>query len=229
MLIVGIIGVALGAGFIYLGRRQKGQQEKMAKTKVQPVAELQSGQVAEVYGQVISDHALTTPFSKRSCVYYDYELEKQVERRDNEGRPTREWENIAQDDERTSFWIKDKTGKIEVDPDGAEIDPEDAGERYVQERDVMDMPFFGEIRTSFGNQTRARERVLYTDTPAYVMGWVKESPDGLKLVKGQGSMIISHRTEAEIEKSKARSAVIWKVVGWIFGVGGLIVAIASFF
>ena len=76
--------------------------------------------LAEVCGVIVeSESSLISPWSESPCVHFEYK----VEERD----PSWEWETLApwteclNETERITFEIDDGTGKVTVEPDGAEF------------------------------------------------------------------------------------------------------------
>jgi len=227
MLIIGIIGIVLGGALLYAGRRQKAMQSEMAKTSVVPISQLQAGTQAEVYGTARVAQPLVTPFSKRECVYYQYKLERQTETRGADGRTQTHWETIAQDRQSIPFWIEDASGKVAVNPDGADIDAQKIGEQFVQENDIVHLPIFTSVRASLGVSTRATEQALFANTPVYAMGSVTQAQDTLMLSKENGKMFLSYKTEAQVEKERGRNAMLWTVFSGICIVAGIVFIVLS--
>lgn len=230
MLIGGIIVFVVGGLMVFMGKRQKSTQQEMSKTSVIPVKDIQEGAPVEVYGKVIAEQPLLTPFTKRECVYYEYTLERENQTRTTQGNTSRTWDQIASDNQRTHFWIQDASGKIEVNPDRADMDPQDLGEQYVQQAQLQGNSLFANVLNMIGSgvNSRARERALLTNANAYVYGQVVKGANGLVIEKGNGKFVISHRTESEIEKRKGRSAMMWTVIGIIALIVGIVLAVKSF-
>lgn len=53
--------------------------------------------------------------------------------------------------------------------------------------------------------------------------------DEVVIKKGNNDFIISYRSEEEVEKSMAKKAMIFKVLGFIGIIGGVVLAVYSFF
>lgn len=226
MLIGGIIAFVLGGVLMLAGRRQKGLQQEMQKGSVISVREAQAGARVELYGTIISQQPLKTPFSGRECVYYEYELERQVENRDAQGRTNLRWERVSSDRQSSPFVLQDSSGSIAIQPEGADMDPVNLGEQFVQSNAIPGfLQSFTQQLTGFN--TRATEKALLTNAQAYVMGTVVQAGSGLAVVKGQGKMLVSHKTEAEVERATKRNAMVMNILGIILGIGGVALAIIS--
>jgi len=229
MLIAGIIVIVIGAGLFWLSNKQKLTSQAMSKTKAVPIDQLQSNTQAEVQGTVEADHPLQTPFSKRDCVYYEYDVEKEVRRRNQQGQIETDWENVEGDKKRTSFKITDSTGEVAVNPDKATIEPEDLGEQRYRRGDRFDNDILGSIINAVSDSNvRVTERALLTGNNGYVFGFVDEGAHGLEFKKGSQDFLISHKTEEQVQKSTARSATAMKVFGIIGFVVGVVLIVMSF-
>ena len=214
----------LGGILVFAGRRQQGLQQEMQKGSVIPVGQVQAGTQVELYGTIVSQQPLQTPFSGRECVYYEYELERQVENRDAQGRPHLRWERVSSDRQSVPFVLQDSSGSIAIQPEGANVDPLNLGEQFVQSNALPGFLLsFTQHLTGF--TTRVREKALLTNAQAYVMGTVVQAGSGFAVVKGQGKMLVSHKTEAEVERATKRKAMVMSILGIILGIGGIALAI----
>lgn len=226
MYIFGIIVFLIGGGLVYAGRRQKGLQESMQQGTVVPVKNAQVGSTVELYGTVVAAQPLKTPFSQRDCVYYEYELEREVQNRDSQGRMVSTWDRVASDRQMSPFTLQDDSGTIAVHPDGASMDPVKLGEQYVKTDSIPGfLTAFTQQLTGF--TTRVHEKALLANAKAYVMGTVVQDGNGLAVAKGSGKLLISHKTEAEVERSTKRSAVMMSIFGIILGVGGIVLVVVG--
>jgi hypothetical protein len=78
--------------------------------------------LVEIQGKVLSEHVLTTPFSKSECVYYRSELQEYRMHYISTSESEYRWETVSTDTHRLPFWAKDETGQIPIDPTGAEFE-----------------------------------------------------------------------------------------------------------
>ncbi len=226
MLIFGIVAFVIGGGLMFAGRRQKGLQESMQQGSVVPIKDAKVGATVELYGTVVAEQPLKTPFSQRDCVYYEYTLEREVQNRDSQGRMTSSWDRVASDQQVTPFVLRDSSGNIAIRPEGARIDSVKLGEQYVKSDTIPGfLASFTQQLT--GYTSRVHESALLTNANAYVMGTVVQDGNGLAVAKGSGKMLISHKTEAEVERSTKRSAALMNIFGIILGVGGIVLVIVG--
>lgn len=80
--------------------------------------------IVEVHGNAEADRYIKTPFSQTDCVYYRYKIEEyrkhtQTDSKGNQ-RTSYSWETVSTGERRIPFFAKDDTGKVQVEPDGAE-------------------------------------------------------------------------------------------------------------
>ncbi len=75
----------------------------------------------EISGLIISKNVLTTPYSKSPCVYCRSELEMYSGDDDSYSDNFGGWEQMPGPTFKIPFWVKDETGQIMVDPEGAEF------------------------------------------------------------------------------------------------------------
>jgi len=112
-------GIVLAVGFHKLRRYRL-----IADTPTSKVRSMAMG-VVEINGQARAIEKLVTPFSDTPCIYYRYEI-KEYRRhtsRDSKGRTTTSyrWDTVRTGNQSTPFYCEDDTGKVWVDPDGADF------------------------------------------------------------------------------------------------------------
>jgi len=229
MLIAGIIVFIIGGGLFWLSKKQQATSTAMQQSKAVPINQLQANTQAEVQGTVVAKNPLTTPFSNRECVYYEYEVEKEVRERNAEGRLETDWETVEKDDKKIPFAIEDKTGTVMVNPEGATIEPRDLGEQRFRRGERFGSDILKNILSSISDANmRANEKALLANEPAYIFGNVTEGPNGPEFKKGGKEFLISHKSEEEVQKSTARTATVMKVLGIIGLIAGVTLTIISF-
>lgn len=184
MLAAGIIIIIIGGGLFWLSKKQQKTSAAMQQSKAVPVNQLQANTQAEVQGTVVANNPLTTPFSNRECVYYKYEVEKEVRRRDSEGHLETNWEQVEEDDKKIPFMIKDQTGQVLVNPEGATIEPRDLGEQRFRRGERFSNNILQNIISNISDfNTRVNEEALLVGEPAYIFGHLTEGPNGLEFKK----------------------------------------------
>ncbi len=110
----GIVGglVLFGAGF-----RAWRRLRLIEDTPTSRVRSMALGRV-ELAGRALGKGDLEAPFTGTACVYYRYRIEQEV--RSNKRRS---WRTVAQGDSSAwGFYLEDDTGRVLVDPAGAQVD-----------------------------------------------------------------------------------------------------------
>ncbi len=231
-----VIGFFAGLYLFYRGfawLRQKNMIENIPTSKIRGLA---MG-IAEIYGRVIpaKGKILKSPLSNKDCVYYRYAIEEY--RRSGKYSS---WVVINQGKDMICFFLEDKTGKVLVDPEGAQIDiPADfhAGSGFGKDPPYSVRNFLKKNRIGFEGLLGMNRRMRYTEyfiAPGdriYALGtaadnpYVEESASAfssadIMVQKGKNSdfYYISDSPEKDIVKKFA-----WKVYGGLFGGALLIV------
>jgi hypothetical protein len=202
--------------------------------------------VCELKGAISCDTPLTSEVAKQACVYYamtvtrDYE-ESYVET-DNQGnqhqRTKRSSNTVASNSQRTAFWLEDETGRIPVDPQGAEIDAEQVVDRYEPADQLQIGLSIGGLQLGIGGLggTRTlgyhyRESVLPPGRQAFVLGEASDSSGTLTVQKPRekgAKFIISLKSEEQLVQSAQRT-VNWLLYGavasGVLGVAALVLGL----
>lgn len=125
--------------------------------------------VVEVSGTADPLHdTVTAPYSDEECLAYEY---KRKERRDDIGDDddnTSEWRTIDSGDDSVPFLVEDDSGRVPVDPDGADISMEkrdySSSMRTKQQESRLDP---GETVHVFGHKHTDGDGVL-SDQPVHI-------------------------------------------------------------
>ena len=253
MVFAGIALLVVSVVLLLVRRAQQGKLFQIAATETSTARELtdlaehvghelgETGsfvQVAEVKGLVKCDGPLTSEIAKQPCVYYassvsrEYEetyWETDSETKQQVQRTRRGSENVAGNSQRVPFWVEDGTGRVLVDPEGAEIESVKVVDRF-ERGDVHQgggSVSIGDFRIALGGASfglgagtrtigyRLRENILPLDRRVYVLGKATDSPGQLTIQASHengGRFIISLKTEEELLRSTA-SAVRWLLIG----------------
>ncbi|MFA6099223.1 MAG: GIDE domain-containing protein [Patescibacteria group bacterium] len=224
-----MIGVVLGGIFLFVGSRQRKTGLAMQQTKVIPINQSAENTQVEIEGNVACSSPLQTPYSRQNCVAYEYSVEQEERRANSRGVPTTHWRNISSDKQAVPFIVQDASGSIMVNPDRASLDLQDFGTHLVRQGEATDNPIFKTVLSMLtSTNTRVREKALMVGSHAYVFGSVVPSAAGLQIEKGAGDFVISYKTEAQIERAKARSAMLMTVIGIIAMIAGIALVIYGF-
>jgi len=73
-------------------------------------------------GKLMDGPPIVAPLSGLPCVWYRYRVEEQVTTY-NRGRAQRRWQVVDKGESTETFWLEDDTGRVVIDPEGAEVTP----------------------------------------------------------------------------------------------------------
>ncbi len=170
-----VFGMAAGVVFFVRGFRTWRRLRLIQDTPTSKVRSLALGRV-EIHGQATEKAELAAPFTGAACVWYRWEIEEQV----RSGR-SRRWRSVAQGDSHAwPFYVEDDTGRILVDPGGAEfhvpsdyreVDPDLSGAAgsYLASQGVSTHGLLG-----FRRKLRLSEWHIAPGETLYVLGTAQE-------------------------------------------------------
>lgn len=188
------------------------------------------GRPVEISGVIECESSLISPRTSTPCVAFDYTTAQDYERgyraRGFGGAHQRrryeiDYEGVGHDGRRVErFWVRDSSGRVLIDPAGAELDLKETDARY-------------EIYTDgLGGEREAwhRERCLPVGHPVYVLGYLTNH-NGEPLIarhpvdRGK-RFLISHRDERSLlGQTRAGAYGLYLAGGLSGGLGLLLVLI----
>ncbi len=199
--------------------------------------------LVEVHGKVAAGKKLLqTPFSKKDCVYYKFEV-KEYRR---SGKSTR-WVTIKKGSQGVPFYAEDDTGKVLVDPTGADVTT-DVEHTYYQRGTLFNVvaPILsllekggatvdtaalrlenidGKRKFTFARvgDRKYYEYFLYPGEDLYVLGTATPGKQ-VTIKKGDEEkvFIIADKSEADVLKSQKWRTWGGFALGAILLIGGLI-------
>jgi len=206
-----LFGLLLFIGGFYWFKRKR-LMENIPTSKIRALA---MGLV-EIYGDVVSAGTLlTSPLTKKSCVYYHYMVQKYK-------KPTKKqsgrWVTVQTEIKSIQFYLQDDTGKVLVDPTKASI--EISADNQKTDGD-----------------TRYVECLIEPNNQLYIMGTAGENPvkniasadhmDNIMIQQGTNEKFyyISDKSEKQILKSLS----LRPYGMWGFGIVLIVVGIILFF
>ncbi len=239
MFFYSIAGLAFGIflffkGFVLLKKRQL--IENLPTSKIRSLA---MGLV-EIFGSVVPAEKmiLKSPFSSKDCVYYRYTVEELR----GSGKNQR-WETVKKDEKYVHFYLKDETGMVLVDSNGAKIDipvdsefrsnfgvdPPETVKKFLKSQNLR----FEGLLLGINKTMKYKEYFVEPKDKLYIIGTAKDNPfmeeaaakkgvEDVMIGKGLHEKIyyISDKHEKELLK-KLR----WQSIGGIFG--GTLLTIGS--
>src|SRR3990172_5411714 len=121
------IGVAvLAAGCAYNSWRTWRNVSHIRLIEDTPTAKIRSAPQGYVElegaGMMMDGPPIIAKLSGLPCVWYRYKIEQQVKTH-YKGHTQTRWEVIEKDESTETFWLQDNTGRVVVDPEGADVTP----------------------------------------------------------------------------------------------------------
>ncbi|MBN2459255.1 hypothetical protein JXB28_03135 [Candidatus Woesearchaeota archaeon] len=231
-----IIGVGFGITLFIKGFQSLRLKRFIETTPTSKVRSLAMGRV-EICGEVVpaEKQILKSPLTGKDCVYYYYKVEEL--RRSNKRSY---WAVIDTMKADVKFFLKDDTGAVLVEPNGASISiPADFNSQYssfnampenirtfLQSGNVKYKTLFGTTKT-----LRFTEFVIAPGDKLYILGYAGNNPfvedgtakdnvDGIMIQKGNlgKCYYIADKPEKDVLKK-----LKWGWIGGLFGGGALIV------
>jgi hypothetical protein len=196
---------------------------------------------AEVKGMLECGNPIESEIAKQSCAYYRMSVTRKWEETyyetDSEGnrqRKTRQGSDTVSSNTRSvPFLVRDDTGTVKVNPNGAKIDGDRVVDRFEPESAASSGTIsfgnfslsLGGLSTTSGRRTlgyQFSETILPLNRRLYILGSASDSSGELMIQKPRekGQFIISLKSEEELIKS-SQSGMKWSLIGAIacFAVG----------
>lgn len=223
-LVVTLVVVFIGVG--YTAFFKKRLIENVPTSKCQGV----TIGLNELKGKVNCQGPLTSFLSERPAVYYSYTVKEQWKKRvvqDGKSKTKTGWKTIDSGTEMTPFFLHDNTGKIRVNPRGAEFHGDQVINRKCRRMDPM---YYGKgPRKAIANSTgrrRFRETIIGNGSNAYVMGTVglQQNPDIVRPEVHDDEFgeayLIASKSEDELIKKFGRKSTFSFLGSWITAAAG---------
>jgi hypothetical protein len=117
-----LVGVCGGVASFFKGFRAYREYLLLQGTSEIPIRSIAMGLV-RVHGKATSDHPLTSPISHTPCCVYQVHIEKWRDENEEEHRSGR-WLHYGSEADGAPFYLEDSSGRVLVDPRGADYDIE---------------------------------------------------------------------------------------------------------
>lgn len=192
--------------------------------------------LVELKGRAESENPFTGFLSAKKCVYYHYKVEEHWSRLVTEtytdakghvGVRTRQesgWTQVASGKEMQPFYLKDETGIILIQPEGADIQPQTLFDQTCGRSDPL---YYakgpqGSIANS-DHRRRFTEEAIPLHAELYIMGQSRERGDIVapEIAKDKSApmYVISTRTEKQISRSYSGWFWFWIILGLLVSSG----------
>jgi hypothetical protein len=170
------VGAGAGVFFFFRGFGSWRRLRLIEDTPTSRVRSMSLGRV-ELAGRAQEKADLMAPLTASPCVYYRYRIEQEV----GSGR-NRRWKTLAKGDSSAwAFYLEDETGRVPIDPRGAEVDiashwRETNPALGPHLRDVMGRHGIASHGLIFRKKLRFTEWRIAPGAPVYVLGVAQERP-----------------------------------------------------
>ncbi|HET7838686.1 MAG TPA: E3 ubiquitin ligase family protein [Rectinemataceae bacterium] len=252
MLIAAIVLTVSAIVLLIIGRVMAGKAALIAGTETvkaavieadcrSVAAEIGAGSFAkylEVKGTTACASPLVAEFSGTSCVRYETtvvrEYEESYVETDSDGKSRtgtrRGSETVSSSSRSCPFFVEDGSGRIEVDPTGAEFHLETTVSRFEPgegERTVGSYVLRAIISGAGGRRTigyRFTEKCFPVGRQAYVLGEATDAGGALRIRKSEERgrrFIVSLKSEEELVRS-ARLGALWLTISAGISIAGAI-------
>lgn len=199
----------------------------------------------EVNGRVVCQNPLKSELAGVECVYYSMRVDRHYEEtyyeRDQNGRSRRRtrrgYESVSANTRSVPFEVEDESGRIRINPERAEIIPEQVLSDYQAENSLQDrqlrrggyqyrLPQHGHQQTNPRTLGyRYIEAAIPVNDRVYINGEASDTSGQLQIQSPaeEGRFIISVKDEralVEATKRAMRSTLIWAILA---AAGGVVV------
>ena len=269
-LLIGGAVVALIGLFLWMAKNKKeGKSATLSVTDTSRVSEINENyesmrntmgngnftHFCEVKGVAHSDTPIVSELAKQQCVYYSskvvHEYERMEERRDSNGKITRNWvkkSDVVSDNTKwaNGFGVKDGTGFIGIDPAKAELHAVQIHSNF--ERGDLNQNSAANVIASAisqsltgGSNTRRTIGYRYTEmaiplnTNLYVIGDANDREGRLQIAKPADKsqpFIVSTKSESELAGdlgSSIKGLKIGAYICWALGTGIAVFGLVKMF
>lgn len=260
MTALGIVLLIVAAVLFFVRRHQQNRALSLKSARKTTAADLQATaqnvaseigggdwcDYVKVWGEVVTDTPLHSDLKQQPCVYYSYsvqrEYEETVREKDSDGRDTtrtqRGSETLSSHSQSTPFYLQDSSGKVQIDPEGADIETVEVVNEFHPGDPVGGMLSFGVYRRtlsiSFGNSNRRtlgyryRECILPVGRSVLVLGKASDHTGEVAIAKPSAAnqhFVISLKPDEALTRSAERNSqwAFWGMVGCL--VGGLLLTL----
>jgi hypothetical protein len=178
LLVAAVAGSAGGLYLFYRGFRLLQRKRLILNTPQSKIRSASMGLV-EINGVAAGPHLINSPLKQLSCYYYRSTAWEFQQRGKNS-----EWVKVADESLHVPFYLDDGSGKLLVDPSGAEMDLHcDMHEEY--NRSVLlsgpEMP--GSVHTFLSRhgvdscrRIKVEERCISPNNPLFILGTLSQNP-----------------------------------------------------
>jgi len=245
LLIAGLCVLAIG---VYLFYRWYVLRQKIIDIIATPTSKIgtllnakkNAGNVVEVKGKLVGeDELLKSPYASKDCVYYHSteknKIREVTQSSGSRGKSVRTYvETFSESKSDRRFFIEDETGRISIDPEGAEVDGMVVHKTIEPVGGGDSTGFFGSMFEPCGSKIIAvikEEQILPANRKAYLIGELFVGSKG-PFIGGSPAkdktFFISLKTE-EALIGEGQREMNFLTLGWaVFGAAGFALLMMAF-
>jgi hypothetical protein len=181
--LMALFAAGAGAYFFFRGQHLAARRWSLEHAPASTVIDASLGAVA-ISGMVTGPYTLTAPLSGKPCFFYQATAWQQTQPRGNQ-----QWHKVAEETLHLPFFLEDTTGRLLVEPFGAELDlradicQEFGTSLAVSSEDAIPpriSVFLARHGVVSGHPIRIEERTLQPERPIFIAGTLMENP-GIRL------------------------------------------------
>jgi hypothetical protein len=232
-----LFGLGFGLLLFWTGLSNFKRKKLIENTPTSNIRSIAMGLV-EISGRAVryGDKIITSPFSKKDCVYYKYLIEEYRK----SGKSSR-WVTLDQDTKSVCFSVEDDTGMVLVDPKGAETnvsvtfksepgfgkEPDPSIKEFLKKKGIEFKGLLGFNRTMrFTEWAIFPWDMLYVlgtadDNPYVEEGKAKSSVQDVMIHRGKSCFFISDKSEKSILSELGKSVYLLTIGGGALAIGCL--------
>lgn len=204
-------------------------------------------QLTEVKGVVKCDKPLTGELSGQPCIFYQMDVSERYEEmyyvKDSKGNSQRRTRtgsaSVASNIQSIHFDVEDTTGRITVNPNGADIEPVQVVSKYEQSMQGRNSISFGGFSLNVNRSTGDRkilgyeftEKIIPLDRRVYVIGEATDTSGELMIQRPSEKgkpFIITLKSEEELTKDKEaniKALMVGSILCLIAGLAAIVYGI----
>ena len=174
-----VVGFCAGIGIFFYGFRLLQRRRLILDTPFSKIRSAPMGMV-EISGLAVGPYNLIAPITARPCYYYRTLVWEYKQRGKN-----KEWVRIAGECVHVPFFVDDNTGRLLVDPRGADLDihrdfEQEFNGSFFSNRD--DAPgnvtgFLARHGVATSNRIKVEEFCIKPKNSLFILGTLSENPD----------------------------------------------------
>ncbi len=207
-----VAGICAGIGLFFNGFRLLQRRRLILDTPFSKIRSASIGMV-EVSGLAVGPYALVAPITARSCYYYRTLVWEWKQQGKNKN-----WVKVAGECMHVPFFIDDNTGRVLVDPRGADLDlhrdfEQEFCDSFFTAKDPAPenvRSFLARHGVVINNKIKVQEFCVKPKNSLFILGTLSENP-GLERRSAARAGRGSHRFSLQPRRGAADSSVACRI------------------